>query len=197
MFLLVGMEEVRIDPGNTVFTPLAFDSYPWSHSLAFSILWGGLAATAVWFRLRLLRPSIFIGLTVISHWVLDFVTHRPDLPLWPGGPEIGLGLWNSLPGTLLGEGFLFLAAIAIYSRAFRPKDRAGFWSFAALIMFVGLIWLSGPWSPPPPSASAVRTVAFAMWLFPLWGAWIERHRFSAALSPASSPHRSFRRDTSQ
>ena len=174
-FLLLGVEHVRVDPGNTAFTPLAFDSYPWSHSLAAALLWGAVAAVAIG-GLDGLRPRILIATAVVSHWVLDFITHRPDLPLWPGGPQVGLGLWNSIPGTILVAGTLFVIAIVVYRRAFTARDRVGRWSFWGLIGLTTAIWISGPWSPPPPSASAIAVVGLAMWLLPLWALWIERHR---------------------
>jgi hypothetical protein len=174
-FLLLGVEHVRVDPGNTAFTPLAFDSYPWSHSLAAALLWGAVAAVAIG-GLDGLRPRILIAAAIVSHWVLDFVTHRPDLPLWPGGPQVGLGLWNSIPGTILVEGTLFIIAIEVYRRAFQARDRVGRWSFWGLIGLTTAIWISGPWSPPPPSASAIAVAGLAMWLLPLWALWIERHR---------------------
>ena len=121
-FLLLGVEHVRVDPGNTAFTPLAFDSYPWSHSLAAALLWAPSPPVAIG-GLDGLRPRILIAAAVVSHWVLDFVTHRPDLPLWPGGPQVGLGLWNSIPGTILVEGTLFIIAIEAYRRAFKARDR--------------------------------------------------------------------------
>ena len=174
-FLLLGVEHVRVDSGNTAFTPLAFDSYPWSHSLAAALPWGAVAAVAIG-GLDGLRPRILIAAAVVSHWVLDFITHRPDLPLWPGGPQVGLGLWNSIPGTILVEGTLFIVAIEAYRRAFQARDRVGRWSFWGLIGLTTAIWISGPWSPPPPSASAIAVVGLAMWLLPLWALWIERHR---------------------
>lgn len=176
VFLLVGIEQVRIDPGNTAFTPLAFDDYPWSHSLGMVLLWGGLAAALAAFRLKNSRAGVIVGAVLISHWVLDFMTHRPDMPVWPNGPKVGLGLWNSVAGTLIVEGALFAIGIVLYCRAFPPKDGVGRWAFVALIVFTGLIWGSGPWSPPPPNVSAVALVALAMWIFPIWAAWIERHR---------------------
>ncbi len=174
-FLLLGVEHVRVDPGNTAFTPLAFDSYPWSHSLAAALLWGTVAAVATG-GLDGLRPRILIAAAVVSHWVLDFITHRPDLPLWPGGPPVGLGLWNSIPGTILVEGALFVVAIEVYRRTFKARDRVGRWAFWGLIVLTTAIWISGPWSPPPPSASAIAAVGLGLWLLPLWALWIERHR---------------------
>jgi len=122
MLLLAGIEMVRIDPGNTAFTPLAFDYYPWSHSLSMAIVWAVAAGRVAAAVLKQARPGLIIGLTVVSHWVLDFFMHRPDLPLWPGGPKAGLGLWNSIPLTLLVEGALFAAGVAFYLRATRARE---------------------------------------------------------------------------
>jgi hypothetical protein len=177
VLLLAGIEMVRIDPGNTAFTPLAFDSYPWSHSLSMSVVWAivvGRVSAAV---LRHTRAGLVIGLTVLSHWVLDFVTHRPDLPLWPGGPKTGLGLWNSIPLTIVVEGTLFAIAVLLFLRGTRARDSAGTWTFWALIAITTAIWLSGPFSPPPPSVPAIAVVGIAAGpLFILWARWIDRHR---------------------
>ncbi len=174
--LFAGVETVSVAPGNTAFTPLAFESYPWSHSLLMAVVWGGLAATVMYGLGRGGRVALIVGTVVLSHWILDFITHRPDLPLWPGGPKFGLGLWNSIPATILVEGAVFLAAIGFYVRASKPRDRAGTWSLWALVALTGLIWVSQPWSPPPPGANSVAAVVLAMLLFPFWGAWIDRHR---------------------
>jgi len=176
VLLLAGIEMVRIDPGNTAFTPLAFDDYPWSHSLSMAFVWAvavGRVAAAV---LKHARAGLIIGLTVLSHWVLDFLMHRPDLPLWPGGPEVGLGLWNSIPLTLVVEGVFFAAGVAIYLRATRARDRVGTWAFWTLVLLTTAIWISGPLSPPPPGVTAIAVVGLALWLFPMWAVWIERHR---------------------
>ena len=176
IFLLTGAEAVRVDPGNTAFTPLAFDHYPWTHSLVMAAVWGvvaGIAASS-WLKSRL--AAFLIGATVVSHWLLDFVTHRPDLPLWPGGPKWGLGLWQSIPGTLFVEGALFVIAIAIYGRASKSRDSIGRWAFWGLVLFTSAIWASGPWSPPPPNASSIAAVGLALCILPIWAGWIDRHR---------------------
>ena len=176
LLLLAGIETVRIDPGNTAFTPLAFDHYPWSHSLVMAFAWGALAALIALPRLRSSAAATLIGAVVVSHWVLDYVTHRPDLPLWPGGTMFGLGLWNSIPATLIVEGLLCGAAVFAYATAFPPRDAIGRWAFRVLIAMVTVIWATQPWSPPPPSAGAIAAVGVTMWLFPLWAGWIDRHR---------------------
>jgi hypothetical protein len=174
--LLAGVERVSIDPGNTAFTPASFDNYPWSHSLAMTLVWSLAAGAAAAAVLGSQRAGVVIGMVVASHWLLDFVTHRPDLPLWPGGPEVGLGLWHSIPATVIVEGALLAIAVATYRRRFPARNSMGVWSFWGLIAFTTLIWLSGPWAPPPPNATSIAVVALAMWLFPFWAQWIEKHR---------------------
>ncbi len=107
--------------------------------------------------------------------MLDWLTHRPDLPLWPGGPVAGLGLWNSLGGTIIVEGAMLMAGVALYARSTTARDATGRWSLAGLIALTGLVWITQPWSPPP-SAAAVAWGGLVMWLLPVWAQWIESHR---------------------
>jgi len=117
-FLLAGVEHVTIAPGSTAFTPLRFDSYPVSHSLLTVIGWGALMGGLHWWRKRRLRAAVTIALLVVSHWVLDWVTHRPDMPLTPWSPlKLGLGLWNSVVGTLVVESTLFVGGVCLYLSA--------------------------------------------------------------------------------
>ena len=178
ILLLLGLESVQVRAGDTAFTNLAFDSYPWSHSLLLVGGWSGLATLFGRAVFRSWRVGVVLGLLVLSHWFLDVVTHRPDLPLWPEGPVIGLGLWNSIPATILVEGSLFVLGIWLYLGSSSARDRIGRWAFAALITFTGLMWISQPWSPLPPSAAAVAWGALILWLLPAWAHWIERHRTS-------------------
>jgi len=176
MLLLFGLERVRIEPGATAFTPLVFEHYPWSHSLAMALVWAvgaGLLAGR-WFRSR--AAGMAIAVMVASHWFLDWLVHRPDLPLGPGSPLFGLGLWDSIPVTFAVEGTLFVAAIETYRRAVPARDVVGRWAFAGLIAFTTLIWVTQPWSPPPPNVMSIAVVGLSLWLLPLWAGWIERHR---------------------
>ena len=177
LFVIDGLEVVRIDPGNTKFTPLDFVSYPWSHSLAMSLVWGLLTAGVTFAVLRQTRAAVVMAVVVVSHWVLDWVSHRPDMPLWPDGPKLGLGLWNSIAGTFAVEGALFAMGIAVYLRATRARDAVGRWAFVALVMVTSAAWLSGPFTPPPPSVTALTTMSVMLiGVFLLWSAWIDRHR---------------------
>jgi hypothetical protein len=99
------------------------------------------------------------------------------MPLWPGGgPLLGLGLWRSVPATLAVEIALFAAGVALYARATQARDRSGTWAYVGLIAFLAAVYVGNALGPPPPSATAVAASALALWLIPLWGLWIERHR---------------------
>ena len=176
VLLLSGVEVVRVSPNDTAFTHLAFESYPWSHSLAMALLWAigaGLVAARL---LKSSRVGAVVGGLVMSHWILDFVTHRPDLPLVPGGALYGLGLWNSVAGTIVVEGGLICLAVGLYLRATRASGRPGSLGLYALIALCTVLWISQPWAPPPPGATAVALGALALWLLPPWAAWAEAHR---------------------
>lgn len=179
LFLLLGIEAVTVHAGDTAFTNLAFDSYPWSHSLLAVAGWSGIVAAVGRLAYGSWTPGALLAALVVSHWVLDFVTHRPDLPLWPAGPLAGLGLWNSIPGTIAVEGLLFACGLWLYTRATVPRDRTGRWALVGLAAVTGLVWISQPWAPPPPSAAAVAWGALLMWLLPVWARWIDTHRTAA------------------
>jgi len=176
ILILLGVEHVRIAPGITAFTPLDFYDYPFTHSLANVAGWSILAGGVHWLFRKSWRDATVVGIAVLSHWILDFMVHRPDLPLWPGGPKVGLGLWNSVPGTIVVEVGLFLAGLALYLRATKARDRIGNFALWALVIFVGILYVAAITSPPPPNARAVAYAGLAAWLFVPWGVWIDRHR---------------------
>jgi len=183
ILLLLGAESVSVHAGDTAFTNLSFDSYPWSHSLAGAAAWSGLAAFAGRGATGSWRVGGALGGLVSSHWVLDFVTHRPDLPLWPGGPVAGLGLWNSIPGTIAVEGALLAAGLWVYARGSSARNRTGRWALSGLVAFTTVVWVTQPWSPLPPSAAAVAWGALILWLLPPWARWIETNRATRLARP--------------
>jgi hypothetical protein len=182
--VLAGVERFEIRPGLTAVTPLDFVDYPWSHSLLAMAGWGLLVALG--WRLVRGRSATFLGGAtlaglVVSHWLLDFVTHRPDLPLAPGAsPKVGLELWSSLPLSLAAELGLLALGVWLYRRATVARDRTGEWAFWSLVAFLVAIQLANYFGPPPPSVTAVAISAQALWLIVLWGAWIDRHRAARA-----------------
>jgi membrane-bound metal-dependent hydrolase YbcI (DUF457 family) len=177
IFLLAGIERVAIVPGNTAVTPLAFTSYPFSHSLLADLGWATLFAGIY----KLVNPrsggAFWLWLLVMSHWVLDALTHRPDLPLYPGSSTyVGLGLWYSRPGTILVEGAIFAVGVALYLRATRPRDRLGIFTFWAFVGTLVGLYFGNLYGPPPPSVKALGVVGLSAWLLVAWGYWIDRHR---------------------
>ena len=175
--VLLGIETFSIRPGITAVTPLDFTRYPYSHSLAGMALWGvGVAVVYAVIRRRTFEAAILFAV-VLSHWLLDFVSHRPDLPLTLAGAErYGLGLWHSRIATLAVEGLLFAACVWIYVRATRRVDSTGRWALIALVAFLMVVYLANIFGPPPPSVAAVAWTAQAIWLLVAWGYWIDRHR---------------------
>jgi hypothetical protein len=177
VLLLAGLEQVHVVPGATVVTPLDFVRYPTTHSLLMGVVWGGLFGV-IYARTAGYRKGALVAAgLVVSHWVLDFVTHRPDLPLWPGGPKAGLGLWNSLPGTAAVEGTLFFGGVWLYARATRGGS-GGRLALAAFATFIALVQCASYFGPPPPSARAIAFVGLAQWLLPAWAHGLDRRRAS-------------------
>jgi hypothetical protein len=180
--VLAGIEQVAIQPGATVVTPLNFISYPYSHSLMLLGVWGAVvgAVYAVATRSRV-TAAVTLALLVVSHWVLDFIAHRPDMPIVPFGPRYGLHLWSSVPGTLAVEFAIFLLGVWLYARATVPRDKVGSIALWTLVAFLAATMIGNVFGPPPPSAAAVAWAAQAMWLLVIWGAWVDRHRYPATL----------------
>ena len=176
--VLLGYEQVQVQPGATKFTPLNFISYPYSHSLLALCVWGA-AFGAIYFAIRRARVSsaVTVALLVVSHWALDYLTHRPDMPLTLNGADrLGLGLWNSTPGTLAVELTIFAAGIVLYVHETAPRDRIGSVGFWTLVGFLLAVYFASAFGPPPPTAAAVAWSAQAMWLLVIWGYWVDKHR---------------------
>src|SRR5258705_8929028 len=174
--LAAGVEQDRIVPGITAFTPLDFVSYPYSHSLLALALWGLLLGGICAVIVRDRRVMVVVAALVVSHWVLDWVTHRPDLPLYPGSAKVGLGLWNSVPATVVVESAMFAVGVWLYARATRATDVIGRRAFAAFVGFL-LAAYAANLGPPPPSITALVIAAIAgAAVIILWAWWFDRHR---------------------
>ena len=178
IFLLIGLEHVKIDPGNTVVTPLNFYDYPYSHSLLMSIVWSLLFGGIYYLIKKNKKASIILGICVFSHWVLDFIVHRADLPLAPGIETFfGLGLWNSLPATLIVELFIFLGGAYLYLKTTKEKDKIGNFSLLGFVLLLLIIYAMNLFSGTvPPNVNALAFSALGQWLFVAWGYWIDKHR---------------------
>jgi len=177
IFLLLGLEHVRIDPGNTAVTPLDFYDYPITHSLAGALGWSAALGLAYFAVRRTARGAGIVAAAVFSHWILDALTHRPDLPLYPGSTTlVGIGLWNSLRGTVAVELAMFAIGIVLYLRSTQARDSVGRYAFWSLIAVLTVLYFVNLFGPPPPSTRALAIVALGAWMFVAWAYWADRHR---------------------
>lgn len=179
-FLLFGIETVKIEPGNTAFTPLNFTHYPYSHSVLAVVIWAALFAIVYYFFNRNKKGALLLSGLVISHWLLDFLTHRPDLPLsFDESKLLGLGFWNHIILTIIVEGGLFLFGIFFYLKATRAINKKGnvlFWSFVIFLLVIYILNIAGP---PPPDEKTIGYAGLLQWLFIGWGYWIDKNRLAA------------------
>lgn len=174
VLLLAGLEHVRIAPGITPFTPLDFYDYPITHSLVGMAGWAILFAV-VWLAARGTSrrrnaTAAVLGLAVLSHWFLDALAHRPDMPVLPRGPLVGLGLWNSIPGTLIVESSMFAIGLAIYLRSAAHRPLA-LWS---LIVVLLVAYAGAAFGPPPPDVQTLAITGLSMWLLVAWAWYADR-----------------------
>lgn len=180
IFLLLGLEHVHAVPSTNPFLVGWFDDYPYSHSLFMLLVWGALFFYLYRFRTGNKRGALVLGLLVVSHWVLDFITHRPDMPLYPGGLKVGLGLWNSMTGTIVVESLMLLFGVASYLRATRARDGIGRWGFWSLVALLVIAYVGSIKTPPPTSITALAVGAIIFgWVFVLFAWWVDRHREAA------------------
>ena len=177
ILVAAGIEHVRIDPGNTAVTPLDFVSYPYSHSLVFLILWGVIFGALYHVRTRERAAFVVLAALVVSHWVLDFASHRPDMPIYPGSAKYGLGLWHSRLATVAVEVPMFAAGLWLYATATKPRDAIGRWGFRGLAAFLVIAYVMNLLGPPPPSVTALWIFAIVgAAILTLWSWWADRHR---------------------
>ena len=176
--VLLGLESFAVEPGNTAMTPLNFLHYPYSHSLVALLVWGAIfgASYAVLNRTGI-KTALIIGGLVLSHWVLDVVTHRPDMPITLGDSvRIGFGLWNVPVLAVVTEMLIFAVGIWLYAAHTEARDRVGSIGFWVLVIFMLIVYSGAVFGPPPPSIDAVIWPAQAIWLIVAWGYLVDRHR---------------------
>lgn len=176
-FLLLGFETVRIAPGATTVTPLVFEHYPISHSLAAAAGWALVPGAVYLVMTRQIRGALIVAALVVSHWLLDAIVHVPDLPLAPGTDIMaGLGLWQSKAATLAVEVPIFVMGVWLYLRSTRAQDRTGRYGFMGLVAFLSLIYIGNLFGEAPPSVAAIAWVGQAQWLLVAWAYWVDAHR---------------------
>jgi len=179
VLILAGVEHWTLKPGNAGINAVDLDSIAWSHGLFPNILWAAMFAGAYFLWRRQARAAWVLFLAVLSHWILDFISHRADMPITPGlTMRYGLGLWTSVPATLVTEGLLWTIAIVIYLRATRSIGRAGIYGFSAMIAFLTLSWMNNIMATPAAgslTAAAIASLSFFT-LLVAWAYWMDRVR---------------------
>lgn len=178
ILILLGVEHVMPSPGITAMTPYDFYDYPISHSLLTNAAFAYIFAGIFFLKYREWSGALVLAGVALSHWVLDFISHRPDMPLVPRSQMlVGLGLWNSVVWTVLIEVSMFVVGVVLYLRTTTPADKFGsiaFWSFIGLqiIMYAGNIFAN-----IPVDGRTMAMGSLLQWLFIPWAYWMDRHRF--------------------
>jgi hypothetical protein len=173
-FVLLGIEKVRIVPGFTASNPLDLYYMPYTHSLLAAIGWSVVAFLVYRFAVRSAPPraAAIVGLAVFSHWVLDFLVHKPDLPLYDNTAKVGLGLWN-LPAVALGlEALLLFGAMWLYVR--HTARRTAMLVFGVVMLGIQVYVFFGP--PPASDKAAAATALIGYAVFAVVIRALERRR---------------------
>jgi hypothetical protein len=178
IFVLAGIEKVRITPGITATNPLDLYYMPYTHSLVAALLWSG--AGFIWHKVARRGASyaaLLVAAAVFSHWVLDLIVHRPDLPLYDDTLKVGFGLWNYPALALALEASLLFGGIFLYlraSKAVSPAGRFGMLVFGIFLLVAQAIVFFGA---PPTSPSAAALTALLSYVV-LAGVvyWLEKKR---------------------
>jgi hypothetical protein len=181
LFVMMGIEKVRIVPGITKTNPLDLYYMPYTHSLLGAIAWSIGACAAYRFVRRSdgLKGAVIVGAAVFSHWVLDFVVHRPDLEMTGQAWKVGLGLWNRPLVVLAVELSLLFAGVYWYFRRTRALSKAGHYAMVAFGVMMTGIELLVFFGPPPPSPGTVAIEALGSYgLFAAVAYRLEKQRAS-------------------
>ena len=151
LFLLLGLEHARIVPGITAASPLDLYDFPISHSLLAGVLWALLFGGAFFVFRRYRAGAVMLGLVVLSHWALDTIAHRPDMPLFLKGPYYGLGLWNSRVASIAVEELMLAGGVLLYLQA----TEGGTKLLGGVVAVLCVMGVAGYVSPPPPALTPV------------------------------------------
>lgn len=171
ILIMTGVEKLRVVPGQPG-NPLDLYYMPWTHSLPAALLWALAAAFIAWRGFGASgRAALLLGLVVISHWLLDLIVHRPDLPLGFLGPKLGLGMWNwPLPEMALEMGLLALSGgLWIAVRKDRGQPAGPALGFVALLSVLQVVSMISGETQGPVQMGALALFGFGV---AMGGAWI-------------------------
>jgi hypothetical protein len=178
VLVLTGVEQVSVDHSATAVTPFNFSYYPYSHSLLMTIIYSLVLGVVITKVSKSTRAGIVFGIVVSSHWFLDLLTHRPDLPLYFDELKVGLGLWNSVMATFIVEVVIFIIGIFFYlktSPLITKKRKVIFWSMIAFLFLIYIGNIFGPKIPIDTHPNAIAGPALALWLIVVWGYFADKN----------------------
>ena len=147
IFVLMGIETVNIVRGVTASNPFEFTDYPYTHSLIASVLWAGLVYLVIFFygsrwMINKRKVAFMMSVVIFSHFILDWIVHKPDLAILPGGSfKMGLGLWDHALISYIVEGLIFIGGVGIYlksTRATTPLGKYGIIVFSVFLLIANL-----------------------------------------------------------
>lgn len=177
IFMILGLEKVKIDPGASLMMPVDLYNIPYSHSLVAALFWSFVAGACYLLSKKNLQSSLVISALVISHWFLDALVHVPDLPLTLNGSLfVGLGLWNSYIGTVAIELALVGVGLYLYLRSTRAIDRWGKFFVAALLIILALTYAPQLLRMVPQSETELAISSLGLWIFVALGCGLESKR---------------------
>ncbi len=178
VFMIAGIEQVQFKPGMGAANYFGASNIAMSHSLIMDAVWAGLFTAVYFLSRRYPRGALVLFAIVLSHWLLDWISHRPDMPLAPGVHRyFGLGLWTSIPAAVAVEGVFWLLAVIVYFRATQARKRAGVYAYWAGVGVLTLAWYNNLVGPPPRDPVMAPIVTFIFFsLAVAWAYWMNRVR---------------------
>lgn len=175
MLALVGVEKMRIDPQASAMVPFDLYFMPYTHSLAGTGAFALVAGLAIAIYFRDALAGFLMALVTASHWVLDWLTHVPDLTLAGSPPLYGLGLWNSPEIAMPLEIGITLAAFVFYTRRSRGPAAQPLILIALMLALQAVNWFA----PHPAEAGPFLygQALFAFALLTLVAFWVGENRY--------------------
>ena len=172
IFILAGIEHMRVIPGFTAANPFDLYHMPYTHSLVMSFVWAAAGAGA-YFLIRRgagRAAAIVVGLGILSHWFADLIVHTRDLELWIGGPKVGLGLWHYREVSLMVEIAVLVGGVFLYQQYTEPSHPVGEYSPGLFMGFMIALQAFNTFGPPPPGPMAAATTALLAYFALIGGA---------------------------
>lgn len=172
---IIGIEKMRIDPGATVMVPYDLYFLPYTHSLVGTAVWAAAFGLIVLVWQKDALAGFLSALVVITHWVLDWVVHRPDLTIAGGEEAYGLGLWNHPEIAMPLEIGITLAAFIFYIKKSRGPVAQPLILISVMMAFQAINWFA-----PHPSEAGLFVYLQALLAFAVltgFAVWVGNNRY--------------------